>query len=68
MSGADDSGKPFYGQARIIAGLGCFALSAVLMLIDAFSEFDLDIGRLGLICGTGTVLLGVEGLRKVIDR
>jgi len=63
----DDQSKPFYGQARIVAGLGCFALAAALMLIDAFTEFDLDIGRLGLILGTGTVVLGVEGLRRIIN-
>lgn len=66
MTGADDRDKPFYGQARIVAGLGCFALAAVLMVIDAFTAFDLDIGRLGLILGTGTLVLGVEGLRKII--
>ena len=63
-----DDERPFYGQARIIAGLGTFALAAVLMLIDAFTTFDLDIGRLGLILGTGTVVLGVEGLRRYIER
>lgn len=66
MTGSDDRDKPFYGRARIIAGLGCFALAGVLMVIDAFTEFDLDIGRLGLILGTGALVLGVEGLRKYI--
>jgi len=68
MTGADDRDKPFYGRARIVAGLGCFALAAVLMLIDAFTDFDLDVARLGLILATGTLVLGVEGLRKVIGQ
>lgn len=66
MTGSDDRDKPYYGRARIVAGLGCFALAAFLMVIDAFTEFDLDIARLGLILGTGTLVLGVEGLRKFV--
>lgn len=66
MTGGDSGDRPYYGSARIIAGLGCFALAGVLMLIDAGTAFDLDIGRLGLILGTGALVLGVEGLRKYI--
>lgn len=66
MTGSDEKDKPFYGRARIVAGLGLYALAGALLVIDAFTTFDLDIGRLGLILGTGTILLGVEGLRKVI--
>ena len=66
MTGSDDRDKPYYGRARIIAGLGCFALAAVLLVIDAFSMFELDLARLALILGTGTLVLGVEGFRKYI--
>jgi hypothetical protein len=68
MTGSDDRDRPYYGPARRIIGVGCFALAAGLMVIDAFTPFDLDIARLGLILGTGLLALGVDRLQKFIDR
>lgn len=39
----------------------------ILMLIDSLSrDYSLDSIQLGLMLGTGSVLLGVEAIRKVV--
>lgn len=44
-----------------------YALVAVLALIDAASpDYALDSIQLGLLLGTGGVLLGVEPLRRLL--
>lgn len=41
----------------------------VLAIIDAISDsYSLELGPMALMLGTGTVLLGVEGIRKATDR
>jgi hypothetical protein len=49
--------------------LFCLGGAVVLALIDALSEtYSLELGPLGLLLGTGTILLGVEGVRKAAER
>ena len=50
-----------------MAGLLIYGLVAVLALIDAASvDYTLDSIQLGLLLGTGGVLLGVEPLRRLL--
>jgi hypothetical protein len=54
-------------RPRIVAGVGIYALVAVLALWDATHvEYALDSIALGLMLGTGGVLLGVEPLRRLL--
>ncbi len=60
MTGNDE--KPYYGRARIIAGLTLFVLVGILSFLDYTStEYALDSIQFALMLGTGSVLLGVEG-------
>lgn len=62
-----DGGTPYYGRARIIGGLILIGLAAVLMIADAISDkYNVPDIQLGLILGTGMVLLGVEAGRYLI--
>ena len=62
------SGSPPYSRARAAGGLFLFFVVGVLAVIDAISEvYTLELGPMALMLGTGTVLLGVEGLRKAAD-
>jgi hypothetical protein len=66
MSGGRDD-VPYYGRARIAAGLMLIGLVIVLALIDALSfDYSVDSIQLGLLLGTGLVLLGVEAGRKLL--
>lgn len=61
----DDSGH--FIRPRTLAGLLLYALVAVLALFDAASpEYTFDNVALGLMLGTGGVLLGVEPLRRLL--
>ena len=61
-----DDGSHFL-RARTVAGLLIYGLIAVLALVDAASpEYQLDSIQLGLMLGTGGVLLGVEPLRRLL--
>lgn len=61
----DDSG-PFL-RARTVAGLLIYGLVAALALLDVASPtYSLDSIQLGLMLGTGGVLLGVEPLRRLL--
>ena len=54
-------------RPRTLAGLLLYGLVAVLALFDAASPtYQLDNIALGLMLGTGGVLLGVEPLRKLL--
>ena len=68
MSIGDGNGGPYnYGRARVAAGLALMALVVALMLFDAASpEYHVDSIQLGLILGTGLVLLGVEAGRRLL--
>jgi hypothetical protein len=66
MSGGRDD-VPYYGRARITAGLMLIGLVIALALIDALSfDYSVDSIQLGLLLGTGLVLLGVEAGRKLL--
>lgn len=57
----DADGAPYYGRARIAGGLALIFASIILLLVDALStEYSVDSIVLGLVLGTGIVLLGVE--------
>ena len=65
MTGGPDA-QPYYGRARIIAGLALIGLVIALALIDAINDrYSVDSIQLGLLLGTGLVLLGVEAGRKL---
>ncbi len=60
-NGSGSSGPPYYGRARIIGGLLLLGLAAVLMLADALlPTYNVPDSQLGLVLGTGVILLGVE--------
>lgn len=57
---------PNYGRARIYGGLGLLLVASVLSVIDAFSvDYVLDSVPFGLMLGTGSLLLGVEGIKRL---
>lgn len=67
MTGPDDRDKPYFVKARVIAGLGCFAIAGLLAVLDVFStDFELSPVELGLFLGTAALLLGVEGVRRLM--
>lgn len=68
MGGPDEKrDDPFYGRARIYAGLGLIALVCVLYIADvASATFSLDSIQLGLLLGTALLFLGVEAGRKLL--
>jgi len=54
-------------RPRTLAGLLLYILVAVLAIFDAISpDYSLDNIALGLMLGTGGVLLGVEPLRRLL--
>jgi hypothetical protein len=66
MTGGPD-GPYNYGRARVAGGLLLIGLVVALALIDAIStEYHVDSIQLGLLLGTGLVLLGVEAGRKLL--
>lgn len=66
MTGPDGGASPYYGKARIAGGLLLIGLVIALALIDAISaDYSVDSIQLGLLLGTGLVLLGVEAGRKL---
>lgn len=67
MTGGPEDGRPYYGRARIAGGLTLIFGAVVLLLVDALSrDYSVDSIVLGLILGTGVVLLGVEAGRKFL--
>lgn len=66
-TGAGSGGPPYYGRARIAGGLVLIFLVVALTLLDAFrNDYQVDSIQLGLLLGTGLVLLGVEAGRKLL--
>ena len=56
-----------FNRPRTIGGLLLIASAVVLLTIDAFSsQYAVDTITLALLLGTASVLLGVEGIRRVI--
>ena len=65
-AGDDDRDRYDYGRARVAAGLALIGLVIVLTVFDAAStSYQLDSIQLGLLLGTGLVLLGVEAGRRL---
>jgi hypothetical protein len=63
------SGAPPFSRARAFGGLFLYVLVGILSVIDALSpNYAFELGPMALMLGTGTVLLGVEGVRKVAER
>ena len=61
----DDDGR--FIKPRTLAGLALYGLVCILALIDAASpDYSLDSIQLGLMLGTGGVLLGVEPLKRLL--
>jgi len=66
MTGGHD-GSPYYGKPRTIGGLVLIGLVVVLTILDARDPtYSFDSIQLGIILGTGLVLLGVEAGRKLL--
>ena len=67
MNGTPEHGKPYYGPARIAAALMLVGLAAVLLVLDALrADYAVDSAQLGLILGTGSVLLAVEAGNRIL--
>ena len=67
MTGGTDGGAPYYGRARIAGGLALIGLVIVLAILDSLRvDYTLDSIQLGLLLGTGLVLLGVEAGRRLL--
>lgn len=63
----DNNDRVHFIRPRIVAGLAMYGLVGILALIDAASPtYALDTVSLGLMLGTGSVLLGVEPLRRLL--
>ena len=64
MEGRDGDRLPYFGRARIAAGLVIAALVVILALADAASpEYSLDSIILGLLLGASLLFLGIEAGR-----
>lgn len=69
MSAGGPSDVYSYGRARVAGGLLCIVVGVALPLIDSIRGIHTaDSLMVGLILGTGVVLLGVEAGRKWLDR
>lgn len=66
VAGGPD-GAPYYGRARIIAGILCVTAGIFLSVVDSISrDFEVNIVVLGILLGTGLLFLGVEGGRRLL--
>lgn len=62
-----DRDRPYYGRARIYAAGALIAVVSLLALFDAVSDaYTLEPVELGLFLGTAALLLGVEGVRRIM--
>ena len=69
MAGNDGTSPKPINRYQAVGGLLCILTLGVLAVIDAMSEaYTLELGFAALLLGTGTVLLGAEGLRKAANR
>lgn len=66
MTGPPDE-RSTYVRARTVAGVGCFILAAIVMLLDAVGppDYHVDSIQLAFVLGTGLVLLGVDAGRRL---
>jgi hypothetical protein len=63
----DGNVKPPFNRERAVGGLFLIGLVGILALVDAFRpDYQLESFPLFLILGTGALLLGVEGIRRVV--
>jgi len=66
-AGGSDDDRPYYGRARIAGGLILIGISSILTVLDAIrTDYSVDSIQLGLLLGTGGVLLGVEPIARFI--
>lgn len=66
-TGGSDGDRPYYGRARITGGLLLIGLVFLLAILDAVRiDYNVDSIQLGLMLGSGLVLLGVEAGRKLL--
>ena len=67
MTAGESNGRPYYGLARIVSGVACVIFAGLLLLIDALSDsYAAPSEQVALLLGTAAVLLGVEGVRKIV--
>ena len=67
MSRGPENGRPELSVPRIAAGLALVAAAILLMFVDAASaDFKMDSVQLGLMLGSGMLLLGVEGAKALL--
>lgn len=67
MAGNGSDPSP-YVKARIVAGLILISGVLILAIIDAMSDtYSFELGPMGLMLGTGTILLGVEAIRRIVS-
>jgi len=53
--------------ARVVAGMALIVAAIALMFVDAYSvEFKMDPIELGLMLGSGMLLLGVEAAKALL--
>lgn len=65
--GSNGNGStPYYGRARIAGGLALIFGAIFLSIIGAITHTPADSVQIGLMLGTGTVLLGVETGKKLL--
>jgi hypothetical protein len=62
----DNGSRPWAAHARQVLGGLCLGGAILLMVLDAiFTHYSTDTIQIGLLLGTGLVLLGVEAGRKL---
>lgn len=67
MTGSSDGPRPWAAIARQALAALCLGGAVFLMILDAIrADYSADTIQLGLLLGTGLVLLGVEAGRKLI--
>ncbi len=67
MAGGPDPDSWELSRPRVLAGLALIASTIVLMFIDALSEpYKMDPIQLGLMLGSGMLLLGVEAAKALL--
>lgn len=67
MEGGSNGGLLPPSRPRIVAGMALIFASIVLTFWDASSvEFKMDSVQLGLLLGSGMLLLGVEAAKRLL--
>lgn len=67
MAGGPEPSALGLSSARVIAGLSLIGAAIVLMFVDAYSiDFKMDPIELGLMLGSGMLLLGVEAAKALL--